>query len=432
MPTMNRRRFTLGLAALAQSPPLRVAPFRADVTPAAGEPLIWVDPAVKTLDPLWAKGILLDGPGGRVVLCALDWCGLGGYAHTMLRNALARAAGTQPSRVALLTVHQHAAPYIEGGGYELLARLPTPPLLMSREFLATIAGRLSQSASRAVENLVSFDTISLGSANVDRIASARRIFVDGKLVTRFSSAAKDPALAALPEGDIDPRLRTVSLLQSGRPLVRLHYYACHPQTFCCNGEVSADFVGAAREAVEKSEGVPQIYFTGCAGDITAGKYNDGSPEARQSLAARLESGIRAAIAASQPAPASLSWRTTPLGLPGPPDPLPAWPPPSASLLSEQDLYRRAIRAAFAIRRTPLSASCLRLGPCSMIHLPGEPLLAFQRHAPNAIIAGYEDISPGYICPDSAFAEGGYEPSAANTGPGAEAVVKHAIDTLLAG
>ena len=38
----------------------------------------------------------------------------------------------------------------------------------------------------------------------------------------------------------------------------------------------------------------QIYFTGCAGDVTAGKYNDGSRAARNELTERLLAGMKAA------------------------------------------------------------------------------------------------------------------------------------------
>ncbi len=77
----------------------------------------------------------------------------------------------------------------------------------------------------------------------------------------------------------------------------------------------------------------------------------------------------------------------------------------------------------------MSAAAITLGPFQFVHLPGEPMLNFQRHAPEALIAGYGDISPGYLCPDQAFAEGGYEPSAANAHRGSEEIVKSAIDTL---
>jgi hypothetical protein len=253
--------------------------------------------------------------------------------------------------------------------------------------------------------------------------------VEGKLVTRFSSGAKDPALAALPEGDIDARLRTVTLYRGGEARVRIHHYACHPQTFCCNGEVSGDFVSAAREQVEREEGVPQIYLTGCAGDITAGKYNDGSEAARRALAGRLAAAMRASNARGglRPLP-GLEWKTRALRVPGEAAAAPRWP---AADLEGQALYRHAIRVAFARRREALEAACLRLGSLRIVFLPGEPMLAFQRHAPDALVVGYGDISPGYLCPDAAFEEGGYEPSAAHAGPGTEAVLKSVISELVA-
>lgn len=428
---MTRREFSLGMAALGAAPAgWRAAAFRADATPALGEPLIWVDPAREVVDPLWAKGIVLDGPGGRAVVCAVDWCGLGGFVHRMFVNALARAVRTAPERVAVVAVHQHTAPYAEGDGYELMAQLARPPLMMSRRFLQTVTARLAKAAARALEDLTPVDAVGLGVAHPEKIASARRLMVDGKLVTRFSSGAKDPALVALPEGDIDTRLRTLTLFHGSRPLVRLHHYACHPQSFCCNGQVSSDFVGAAREAVEQEEGVPQICLTGCAGDVTAGKYNDGSEAARRALAGRLETGMRASISATQTAAAgAMDWRTAQVRLPGPAEGNPEWP--SAEDPGPQQLYRRAIRAAFARRREPLMFTRVALGTVQLVILPGEPMLDFQRHAPEALIAGYSDISPGYICPDSAFEEGGYEPSAANAGPGSEVIVKRTISALLA-
>ncbi len=429
---MRRREFTFAFAGMGMARPLRVAAFRADVTPALGEPLIWVDPTREVLDPLWAKGVVIEGPGGRVVLCAVDWCGLGGYVHRMFREKLAQAVNTPAECVAVQAVHQHTAPYVEGGGYELMARLKNPPLMMSRRFLETVTDRLAEAAAQAASRLQPFDGAGLGSFGLDRVGSARRMMVDGKLVTRFSTSGKDPRMAGLPEGDIDTRLRTVTLLARGKPLVRLHYYASHPQTFCCDGRVTADFVGAAREAVERDEKVPQIYFTGCAGDTTVGKYNDGGGDARTGLAKRMEVGLRASIQSTRTRPAhEMDWKFVELRLPLKTGPKPEWPPAEMAAMNGNEIYRRAIHAAFSARREPLSVSRLRLGDLQIVHLPGEPLLEFQRHAGDAIVAGYGDISPGYLCPDRAFEEGGYEPLASNAGPGTEAAVKQAITKVLA-
>ena len=421
---------------------LRVATFRCNVTPDLGEPLIWVTPAAEVIDPLWAKGVVLDDGRARYVLCAVDWCGIGGATDLLFRARIAAAAGTSLSRVAVHSVHQHTAPYIEGDAYNLLRTLEDPPLMMSSGFLQRVTDRLAQSVKEAVARLEPFDRIGIGSARVDRVASARRIFSDGQLITRYSTSGSKPELAALPEGSIDPVIRTITLLAGDKPLARLHYYATHPQSFCCDGRVSSDFVGTAREALEKAENVFQVYFTGCAGDVTVGKYNDSSIEARADLAQRLEEGMKASIAATSIAPAmKLTWRSVRLNLPLKSDPAASAAELRSLLvdsgpLSGQDSYRIAISLAFAERQRPLHACSLQIGRARIIHLPGEPMLEFQRYAQEqgqddfVVLAGYGDMSPGYLCTDRAFVEGGYEPGASNAGPGTEARVKAAIRKLV--
>ncbi len=427
-------------APLQAGPSLRVAPFRCDVTPELGQPLIWTTPAARVSDPLWAKGILLESGRDRYVLCAIDWCGIGGETDRLFRRKIAAAAGTEIGRVALHAVHQHTAPYVDGGAYRRLASRPDQPLMMSAAFLKRVTDRLAAAVRSAVGRLEPFDEVGAGAAAVAQVASARRIAAaDGKLITRFSSGGRDPALATLPEGAVDALVRTVTLAAAGKPIVRLHYYATHPQTFCCEGTVSGDFVSAAREMLEQEERVPQVYFTGCAGDITAGKYNDGSPEARSALRDRLYAGMRASIASTRLMPAEgVQWRAAGLHLP-----LKADPAAVARLRarlaapdSVDDAYRAALSLSFGQRKGPLPASALRIGPVRILHLPGEPMLEFQRYAQSlaggefAVIAGYGDISPGYLCTDRAFVEGGYEPGASNAGPGTEARVKETIRNLL--
>jgi hypothetical protein len=417
---------------LAAAGSLRVGVFRADATPPKGEPLIWVVPLEETLDPLLAKGIILSDGRERVVFCAIDWCGLGGAAFRQFQHAIARAAGVRPSRVILQCVHQHAAPYVDGDAYRLLRAAPDTPLCFSEAGMREIAGRLAEAVRKASSNLVTCDRIGIGQAKVERVASARRVWDQGKLLVRYSSGGKDPRMAALPEGPIDPWLKTISFAHGDRPIARLHFYATHPQTFCCDGKASADFVGEARERWEREEGVAQIYFTGCAGDVTVGKYNDGSTAARRELASRLYAGLKAASAATELRPvARLAARTVPLRLP------PRAPSKPFEDIADPTLrYRTAITHAFARRKEPLEITAIDLGGVRILHLPGEPLLEFQLFAqrllPDEFVAaaGYGDISPGYVCPDRAFEEGGYEPSASNHLPGGESLVKDAIRRAL--
>jgi hypothetical protein len=103
---------------------------------------------------------------------------------------------------------------------------------------------------------------------------------------------------------------------SSKPLARLHYYATHPQSFYGDPRASADFVGHARERLEAKEGVFQIYFTGCGGDVACGKYNDASRRARDELESRFYAAMEASAPGTKLFPAtSLAWRAEAMRLP---------------------------------------------------------------------------------------------------------------------
>ena len=96
-------------------PPLRAATFDMDVTPPIGSRMAY-DPVTNSWDlGLRARGLVLLGAGPPIVLCAVDWIGIGNEGHDAFRRALADAADTIPSRVAVHTVHQHDAPACDFG-----------------------------------------------------------------------------------------------------------------------------------------------------------------------------------------------------------------------------------------------------------------------------------------------------------------------------
>src|SRR5208337_2540477 len=165
-------------------------------------------------------------------------------------------------------------------------------------------------ARDSLEKLQPLTHVACGKAKVEKFASNRRVpLPDGTIGIRLSHC-NDPVLIAAPEGLIDPWMRTITLFNRQNPIARLHYYASHPQSYYGQGHLNPDTPGIARERLDKEEGVPQIYFTGCGGNVAAGKYNDGSHENRTVLANRLYNGMKAAIAdTGKPAPATLSWKT---------------------------------------------------------------------------------------------------------------------------
>jgi len=426
------------------APKTRVATFKVDATPWKGEPLIWATPVTRVDDPLLAKGVIIEDGAARYVLCALDWCATLSSSNLRLRTAIASGGGMDVSHVVVQSLHQHTAPYSDLDAEKiLLTRLGKPPLTMSEKYFADLCGRLSAATRDAASRLEVFDRVGTGEARVERVASSRRIKgPDGKIIVRWSSNGGNKVLIDAPEGAIDPMVKTITLAAGARPLVRLHYYATHPQTYCCDGSVTADFVGRAREAVEQKEKVFQIYFTGCSGDVTAGKYNDKSAAARAGLAERLEKGIEASDAATRYGKVGqIVWRGAPLVLPRRAD----WPQKLArarALLAQpgaatdQKLYEAAIQVAWEERKQPLEVSGLQIGNIRIVHLPGEPAIEYQRYAQRqgrglfVAVAGYGDGAPGYMVEDKHFAEGGYEPNEAWGGVGSEARIKEAISKVL--
>ena len=419
-----------------------VAPFVFDITPPLGTP--WYpsyQPLSEIEHPLMAKGIILEDAGGRYVLCALDFCELRNSAHTQACAILAEAAGTTPDRVAVHTVHQHTAPMVDPEAFALADTVPSPPPHPDLSAMEQLLAGLAETVQAASARMTSWNRLGIGQARVERVASNRRVRgEDGKIVTRFSSC-RDPKLIEAPEGLIDPFLRTITFARDDTPVARLHYYATHPQSFYGDPRCSCDFPGMAREWLERREGIPQIYFTGCGGNIAAGKYNNATPEARDGLYRRLRAAMENAAAATKYEPAqTVTWRTVRVQF----DPITTGDlAPDALKAVLEDSSRphnarldAAMSLAFQQRAdTPFLFTALETGNLTLIHLPGEMAVEFQLYAQTILphrcvaVAAYSDCAPSYVNPEVFFEEGGYEASASLVVPESEIRVLNAIREL---
>lgn len=443
-----KRRSVLALAsapvfAFKKAPGLRVAPFAAEVTPPLGTPLCvgLVTPGTSVADPLEARGLVLLPEGQQpIVLCAVDWLGIGNSSHDRWRAALALAAGTIPSRVAVQTVHQHDAPGDDASAEELLRMRDLPGVLQSEQFAQAALQGVVAAVRKAKSSRVTH--VSVGSAAVKDIASNRRIVSPaGKFLFQRFTACKALPQCDAPVGVIDPMLDSVSFWDKERRVATLSYYATHPMSYYGKGAISADFVGAARR--EQTETFA-IHFTGAAGNIGAGKYNDGSPENRARLASRLSDGMKAARAAEQKFPVeTLRWKVV-----SPPLPLrPEFteekiladlenPKLIARDRANAGRYLAWHRLVKAGRRIEIPA--LRLGPVNLVHMPGELFVEYQLAArkmrpggETVSMAAYGDYGPMYIGTRKAYAEGGYETSiVSRVGPGVEDVLLGASREVL--
>ena len=227
----------------------------------------------------WPRESCSKSGGQRYVLCAVDWCELCDGSHDdVAEKDCGRRRHRRWPTLPCSTIHQHTAPLVDSDAQKLLAEAGLPGAHVDPKAFDAIEQRYwRQRCSARWSSFEPFDQIGTGQAKVDRVASSRRApDADGQDSSSASATARDPAIRALPEGPIDPYLKTITLARGEKPLVRLHYYATHPQSQYGDNRASSDFPGDARETLQRKEGVFQIYFTGCGGDITVGKYNDGS------------------------------------------------------------------------------------------------------------------------------------------------------------
>ncbi|MCA9100931.1 MAG: hypothetical protein KDA63_07280 [Planctomycetales bacterium] len=425
---------------------LRVGTFDVDATPPLGSQLAY-NLAERVDDPLSARGIVLVGSGEPIVLCAVDWIGIGNGGHDEWRERLAKAAGTSPQRVAVHVLHQHDAPDCDFSAEQLLAAHGLAGTMFNVAFARQTIDRVATAVAEAVQTARPVTHLGVGTAKVEKVASNRRILgPDGKVAIVRYSSSRDPAAIAAPEGVIDPVLKLVNFWDGETPIASVTYYATHPQSYYRTGGISADFVGLARGIRDKElPGPLHVHFNGASGNVAAGKYNDGSPAMRPILAERLAEGMRRAWEAVERTPLSVddvAWEVVPTALP-PRDTLVA-SELEATLADEagDDGERdRAARDLAFLRRCQsghrFDVTCLTLGDVKILHLPGELFveyqLAAQRMRPEATVcmAAYGDYGPGYIGTEIAYSQGGYETSyVSRTAPEVEAALTEAIAKLL--
>jgi hypothetical protein len=449
-------------AAAADPTSLLIAPFRFDVTPPVGHPLCggWIKPAIDCDDELEAIGFVLLGADKPIVICAVDWTGILNEAHVAWRSALAEAAGTTPDRVAVQCVHQHDAPFVCLHAERLVEAQHANLQVVEVDFFRACLDRAKRAIKVAIPLARPITHIAHGEARVEKVAGNRRLYLTaaGKVGKMRGSSCRDPELIALPEGLIDPQLKTIAFYSGNEKsglekIVACHYYATHPMSHYGAGHVSSDFVGLARKQIQREQpACTHIYFTGCAGNIAAGKYNDGSPEARLQLTQRIYDGMASAEKTlKHTAVQTARWRTTEIL----PPTNPAFEPTKLREMLENSKNAAAnrIRPAMTLgyidrleKRTPIILSALDIGgdsrgagfqpAATLLHLPAECFVEYQlraqQMAANRFLAtaAYGDGGPWYIPTQEAYPLGGYEVSVANCSPAIDNILTTGIKSLL--
>ena len=416
-----------------------VSTFAADVTPPLGSPL-FTKPARSIVDPLQARGLVLEGAGKPVVLLCVDWCEIRNNSYDLWRSELARAVGTVPERVLLSAVHPHDAPYTDSGAQALLAAGELCDPAFEREAMARVVSALRGTKATGVTH------VGTGKARVAEVASNRRyVMPGGRISWGRLSATRDAALRALPEGLVDPWLRTLSFWNGEKAVAALSVYSTHPMSYYGQGDVTCDFVGLARNQVQREmPGVFHLYGSGASGDTIAGKYNDGDPANRWVLAGKLASAMKSAFGSTERvALTGAGFRCAKLRFAARESDGFRLEQMRAAVADAQAPLRRRREAALGLswrarlaEQRPVDVPALHLGPAKLLLLPAESFVQYQlwaqEYGPFVTALGYGECAPGYI-PTAQDVREGYDDAYSWVDlASAEAVMRKAMGEALRG
>lgn len=408
----------------AEPPSFRVGVFSADVTIPLGHRCMGILPTKAKVieDRLEARGFVLLGAEKPLVLLALDWCELRNGAYDQWREALAKAAGTTRERVLVSCLHQHDAPVCDKEAQTYLDQVGLHKEMYDPDFHAKCIEHTVSALKEALEDTQPVTHLGIGEAKVEKVASSRRtVGEDGKPhYNRYSSSGGDPFHSQAPDGLIDPNLKLLSFWNGEEAVVAISSYATHPMSYYGRGGVTADFVGLARRRFQRDHlKTFQIHVTGCSGDVTAGKYNDGTPAMRPLLAERIYQGMKAAWKNTKRQPLqSIAFRNAQFDLPfhqgaefkrealektlNDPQAKTADRILAAMSLSSRDRIKNGQK---------IDLPCVDLGPAQIVVFPGEAFVGYQLLAqqmrPDSFVMsiGYGECWPGYVPTKAAFEEG---------------------------
>lgn len=256
MNSMTRGNIPKSTAIMASSG-LRGGAAEVEITPSRGESL-WgfatrSGASLGTLDPLFARVLVLEADEQRVALVTLDvGRAFGPASLERLRAAVKRSSDI--SKLLVLASHTHSGPIITDEYAEDDHRGWETATLQK----IVKAVEVARQACRAVRIGAGYGTISIG-------YNRRRVNQDGTVTWIGRNATH------VPTSPVDPVVSVLRLdAEGGSPLAILVNYACHPVTFGPdNLQYSADFPGVTTKILREAFGnAPVCFFLqGAAGDI---------------------------------------------------------------------------------------------------------------------------------------------------------------------
>jgi neutral ceramidase len=396
---------------------LRAGVARTDITPPAGEQMWGYEdrrqPASATLDPLYARVLVLEAAGEnaprRLALVTLDLgrsFGPGSLAR--LREAAKQSGGISCLLVA--ASHTHSAPVVRDEYRD------TPP-----PWEQAALDRIGRAIKEAADGLQPA-RIGMGTGAVYIGHNRLRVNPDGTV----SWFERNPT--RIPTAPVDPTVTVLRIDRAdGTPLAVLTSYACHPVVFGAdNLRYSADFPGVMNRVVEQELGAhaQSFFLQGAPGDINP--YFAVTPLEQDAIGRRDWTGDRLGQEAARVAK-EIHTRAVDA-------PTLDFAESTITVRLRWDIQK--FRAAllkflgpdgmeiYGARITPeiqLPVTTVLInGDIALMTMPGEPFVDFQLNwrdrcpVPHALLLGYTNGYNGYFPTIAAASRGGYGAASAST------------------
>lgn len=404
------------------------------------------------LDPLFARVLVLDDGENACAIVGCDLLGMHPQITSSIRKQVAAATSIPPEAILIAATHNHAGPYgLRSGLFGTL----------NEELAAHLVSKVSSAVIEAYEGRRPA-ALKSGSAHLDTVSQNRRD----------------------PEWPIDPLLRILVLDGEDGPIANLINFACHATVM--TGEnlmLSAEFPGQACALVQRETGAPAVYLNGACGDVNpvwvrqdyenvkrVGRIIGGQAlrtigELRTLGHGQRAHNIRWDEFTEKPSPgriieprirSALLEVDVPLRTFRNDSEYSSWIAPlqsRADALAAGSDQRRDVMAQLTraqserwaaawSRRQPAGAShrtevqAISLGSGLAISaLPGEFFVETGAAIRSSfdgdlIVACYANDYVGYVVPEDAYEQGGYEPGVTFCAQGAEAAIRDAAVDLL--
>src|SRR5207237_1049208 len=161
-----------------------------------------------------------------------DWCEVRNESLDRWKSALAEAAGTQPERVMVSTIHQHDAPVADLDAERILRAHGAKGTVCDIDFHETAVKRVAAALRESLPGAEPRTHIGIGQAKVVQVASNRRYTTpDGTPHFNRMSRTTSAVARAADEGVIDPWLKTLSFWNGDTAIAAISVYAVHPMSF---------------------------------------------------------------------------------------------------------------------------------------------------------------------------------------------------------